>query len=174
MKIFALCLLLWAGLTIGYSKAAEVVTKEDAIQAIRDYRAASKLIAGIHMELMRIDLGEKLEIPKARIEDYKRARKLLEQSVARNPYFPDAYLLLANSYWEIENDLARTVEFYTKALEVDPEYDDIISARAAVHLQLNQVEAAEKDLERLVALGSEHADPIREEIARVKNADADK
>ena len=151
----------------------ETVTKENAIEALREYRTGVKLISAIHTDLMQVsfaaDPAEELEIPEEQIRDYKKAREHLEKSIALNPYFPEVYVFLANSYWEIENDLQKTVEYYSKALEIDPDYDDVISARGQVFIILKQIEYAEKDLKRLDALKSDHAQPLREQITKLKD-----
>ncbi len=150
------------------------MTKENAIEAIREYRTGVKLISAIHADLKQFsfttDPADEIGIPKERIEDYQRARKHLEKSVALNPYLPEAYVFLANSYWEIENDLQKTIEYYSKALDLDPDYDDVISARGQVFIILKRIEDAEKDLQRLEALESDHAPPLREQVAELKTS----
>jgi tetratricopeptide (TPR) repeat protein len=172
MRIAIVCFALLVNMFSASAENPDTMTKENAIEAFREYRTGVKLISGIHTDLMQTsitaDPADEIEIPKERIEDYKLARKHLEKSVTLNPYFPEAYVFLANSYWEIENDLQKTVEYYSRALEIDPDYDDVISARGQVFVILNRVEDAEKDLERLEALDSDHAPPLRKQIAELK------
>ncbi len=151
---------------------SDSLTKLDVIQAFREYRTAVKIITAIHSDLMYTSLttdnSDEVNIPKERLEDYKRAREHLERSITLNPFFPDAYLFLANSYWEIEDDLHKTVDYYNKAIEIDPDYDDVISARGQVFIALKQIEEAERDLLLLEALDSEFAEALRYQIAELK------
>lgn len=167
--VCALFVLSWASAS---GDDSESVTRQNAIEAFREFRVAAKLISAIHAELMQAsfpgEATEELEIPKERLADYKQARKRLERSAALNPFFPEVYVLLANSYWEIENDLEKTVDCYGKALKLDPDYDDVLSARGQVYLLMERVEEAERDLRRLEALKSEHAPSLREQIAELK------
>ena len=150
----------------------DAVTKDKALKAFREYRTAVKLISIIHSDLMRstisTDSKEEFNIPKKDIESYKRARKHLEESIKLNPYFPEAYVYLANSYWEIENDLEKVVTYYSKALELDPEYAEVVSARGHVLTQLGRVKEAGNDLNTLVRLESEFTDSLRKDIAVAK------
>lgn len=163
--------LLLSGLT-AYATPSEPVTKEDAIAAFREYRRGVKLITAIHSDLMQASwtatADKKLEITAQQKVDYQQARKHLQKSISLNPYFPDAYVVLANSYWELENDLQQTLTYYNKALEIDPDYDDVISARGQVLILLKRVADAEKDLQRLEALESDHAPALREQITELK------
>lgn len=148
------------------------VSKEQAGEAFREYRAGVKIITKIQADLMQRGLVAEpmveIEMLPEQVLEYKKARKHWLRSVALNPHFPDVYVFLANSHWEIENDLVKTIDYYTKALEIDPDYDDVLSARAQVYLLLKQTDAAEKDLLRLEALDSEHAEPLREEITKLR------
>ncbi len=152
--------------------SAKAVTKENAIQAFREYRAAVKLISSIHTELMQSSLTDnsigEVVIPKKELENYRQARKHLEQSITLNPYFPEVYVFLANSYWEIEEDLDKVVIFYSKALELDRDYSEVISARGHVLTLLGRIEEAQRDLETLTKLDSEFADSLRSDIATAK------
>ncbi|BDS06812.1 hypothetical protein NT6N_18520 [Oceaniferula spumae] len=150
------------------------VTKEQAIEAFQEYRAGVKIVTAIHKELIQrgFDAEEdgEIKMKPEQLTKYKVARKHWQKSVGLNPLFPEVYVFLANSYWEIENDLPTTIQYYNKALEIDPDYDDVISARAQVYLLLKQLDAAEKDLLRLEALDSEHAESLREEITKLRAA----
>ena len=163
-----LMLLSCAGVTASERK----VSKSDALDAFREYRKAARMIVDVHKKhmakILPDDPDAEAKFSKDLIAQYLQARKHLEKSIAHNPYFPDAYLLLANSYWDIEDDLQKTVEFYTKALEIDPEYADVISARAQVYILLARVKDAEQDLLKLDKLKSEHADPLRAQINEFK------
>ena len=145
------------------------VTKENIIAASREYRTAVKLISAISLQSSFV--GGNTERPKEGLEDYERARRHLKQSIALNPYLPEAYFYLANSYGVIENDLQKTVEYYSRALEIDPDYADVIYSRGNAFISLKRIEDAEKDLRRLEALKSSHAPSLRERIAKLKSGD---
>jgi tetratricopeptide (TPR) repeat protein len=172
MRTAITCILLILGTFPAFADDAGTLTKKDAIEAFRHYRAGVKMISAIHADLMQLSItaepNEGVKIPKERIGAYEQARGHLEKSIALNPYFPEAYVFLANSYWELENDLAKTAEYYGKALEIDPDYDDVISARGQVFVLLERIEEAERDLQRLEALGSAFAKSLREQIAALK------
>ena len=143
------------------------VAKQDVVAAAREFRTAVKLITDVHTA-MAGNASENFAVPKSKIVVYQRARKHLEMSIDLNPFYPETYVYLANSYWEIEYDLDRTIKTYSKAIDLDPTYDDVISARASVLVMLNRIADAKKDLQRLESLKSPHAVMIRTEIASHK------
>ena len=172
MKFLLIGAALLSCMTSVSADTRKVVTKDEAQKAFREYRTAVKLITSIHTDLMQSnitsDSTDEFEIPKKHIGNYKLARKHLEASIKLNPYYPEAYVFLANSYWEIENDLKKVVVYYSKALEFDPEYEGVVSARGHVLTLLGRIEEAEKDLETLKGLNSEFTDSLRNDIATAK------
>ncbi|GEM_PF-1595624 len=148
------------------------MTKEQVIEANCELRKAEKLINHVSNELFERDLindfmeGENL--PEDLRIEYLSARVLLESAVAKNPLLSDAYNLLANSYWEIENDLERTLFFQGKALDLDPENETLIHSRTLVLMDLGRLDEAEREVERLKEKGFEIGDDLANRLARLK------
>ncbi|WP_425399590.1 hypothetical protein [Aeoliella sp.] len=93
---------------------------------------------------------------------YRIARELLIESIELNPFYPDTYVLLGNAYGEIDGDMDKTIEYLSAALQIDPNDDEIVNGRMAMHLNAGDLEAARLDLEQLEALESYYARSMRE------------
>ena len=65
------------------------------------------------------------------LASYRDARDLLLQSIELNPYYPDAYLLVGNAFAEIDGDLDSMLQYYDRAIELDPNNDEFRNARMA-------------------------------------------
>lgn len=173
MKHTLCCLLLILNVMPCFSQEAKPLTKQEAVEAYKEYRIGVKKILSVQQEILGAsfanDGGKKIEIPEHRVADYKAARKHLEKSASLNPYFPEVYVFLANSYWELENDLEKTVEYYSKALDLDPDYDDVISARGYVYTLQGKRDLAMRDLKKLEELKSPHVDGLKDEIKHMEN-----
>lgn len=162
------------------------VTKSEAIAALQKYRAASHIIRQLVHSLfgcwedglrswMAGDSDESADeqIPSysdADLEHYRVAKSLLQESVALNPYFPDAYILLANAYREIDDDVEQQLENYNLAVSLDPDDDEFLNARMALHMDLNNLDAAEGDLLQLERLKSRYADSMRQHFDEARKA----
>ncbi len=148
------------------------VPKQHVIEAAREFRKAVKIIADVQSAITVSNPSVEIAIPKSRRTDYLRARKHLRRSIDLNSYYPETYVFLANSYWELEDDLVMTIKYYSKAIDLDPTFDSVISARAAAFIQIKRIKDAEADLARLDELKSEFASQIRREIEELKASEA--
>lgn len=144
------------------------VAKEDLISAYRAYREAERMIAVI--EEIMTPLDERFaeisfeDIPPNRQAEYRAAIEKLEFSVAKNPYFPEALVLLATAQLDVTQDHAKALKLYSQALEIDPKDGDVLYARACVYVLLDQPSQARKDLEGLKTLDPEYAEALLELI----------
>lgn len=146
----------------------ESITKEQALEAYAEFSTGSRIINGIHQGLMADSLAEEdedLGFSEEQVADYLKARKHIEKSIEINPYFPEAYLFLANSYWEIEDDKDSVIKYYTQALDLYPHYEEVLVARGQIYSLLEKRDLALKDLEVLTELDSTFAWALQAELS---------
>jgi len=153
------------------------VSRQNAIDALREFRIAHRMIAGIHgrfgkrwTDSIGSGLHSDIEFSEDEIQEYKVARDHLLKSLSFNMYFPDTHWMLANAYEEIDRDTGRMLQYYNSCLDLDPCFDDVIVARMGVLLSQKNFAGAEQDLLCLEELGSVHAEPMREHYDKMKNA----
>ena len=141
---------------------------ESVKSAFREWRIAMDII--VTPEFDAEDYSAKPGYPTLEpyFKRWRKTRPHLEKAISLNPYFPDAYALLARSYWEVGDDLPKAVELYSKALELDPEYGQMLLDRGQVYLHMDDIKKSEEDLARLEALKSPHAETLRGQIAESK------
>lgn len=154
------------------------ISRQQAIEALREFRVASSIISIIHVNAGRRwsdgivnSAPEPCAYTDVEIDDYRRARQHLLKSLSLNPYFPDTHWMLANSFEEIDNDKDRLLQYYNSCLDLDPAFDDVIVARMGVLIKNGDLKAAEKDLLSLERLGSHHAISMREHYQNQLNAE---
>lgn len=166
------------------SSGTSQITKVEAITALQKYRAAAHTIRKLQVgrfacweDGMRTwcayydEQSGEPAIPRlneAGIAAYRGARDLLVESIALNPYYPDAYVLLANAFAEIDGDVAKQLEYYTLALDLDPNDDEILNARMGLYLNQGNLPSAGEDLLRLEQLESRYAESMREHYERAR------
>ena len=103
------------------------ISRQAAIDALREFRTASHIIAKIHT-----DYGERwvtlfsdgdTELPEltcAELDKYRVAREHLMKSIELNPFFPDAHWMLANAHSEIDDNFDLLLQYYNSCLDLDP------------------------------------------------------
>ena len=149
------------------------ITKQRAIEALREYRIAVRLINGLMTEALdrwsRQEPQETIAYSEAEISRYQEARVHLQNSMWLNPFFPACHALLANAYGEIDGDVKLQFQYYNSALELDPDDDDVLVARMKMHMDAARIDDAERDLAHLGSLESSHAPPMADHLERLRN-----
>ncbi|MCC9603335.1 hypothetical protein LOC67_22525 [Stieleria sp. JC731] len=146
------------------------ISKQDAIAAISEFRAAHKLISALQKQAMdRWSAGEDFAYTDEELANYKAARDHLLRSLERNPFNPTVHWLLANAYGEIDDDTSKLMKYYNSSLELDPNDDDVLVARMGMHMKAGRFGDAQRDLIRLQQLGSSHAGPMAEHLRKAKD-----
>lgn len=132
------------------------ISSKDLILAYQIYNKASHKIDLLMNEVLNDSyLKEEINfLTKNQIIIYKESRDLLLKSIELNPFHPDVYLYLGNSFWDIENDHEKTLEYFQKALDIYPLNEDILIARITLLINLKKFELAKNDLEKLKEIGS--------------------
>ena len=92
------------------------------------------------------------------------------KSIELNPFFPDAHWMLANAHSEIDDNFDLLLQYYNSCLDLDPWYDDVVVARMGVLMKNGDLRGAERDLQMLEQLGSDHAAPMRARFDKLQDA----
>ncbi|MGF1448389.1 MAG: hypothetical protein ACFB20_03110 [Opitutales bacterium] len=88
---------------------------------------------------------------------YEAARDLWEEAVRLNPFLIDAYILIGNSHIDLDDDMEEAIVWFNRALEVHPDSDLVLSARAAAYELMGEAALAKADRQRLIELDSPFA-----------------
>ena len=153
------------------------ISRQAATDALREFRAASHIIAKIHANYGERWVTTFADSPTAdtgftdaELERYRLAREHLIKSIELNPFFPDAHWMLANAHSEIDDDTDLLLKYYNSCLDLDPWHDDVIVARMGVLMENGDLLGAERDLEMLERLESSHAGPMRTHFDKLPDA----
>nr|WP_143547944.1 hypothetical protein [Rhodopirellula sp. SM50] len=148
------------------------ISKQRAIAALSEFRAAYRLISALQKQAMdrwsQQELNESIGYTDDELSDYRVAREHLLRSLELNPFNPTVHWLLANAYGEIDNDTSTLMQFYNSSLELDPDDDDVLVARMGLHMKAGRLNEAERDLIHLERLGSYHAEPMAKHLRKAK------
>ena len=148
------------------------VSKQNAIAALSQFRAAYRLISALQKRAMdrwsEQELDEVIGYTDEELADYRLAREHLLKSLQLNPFNPTVHWLLANAYGEIDDDTSTLMKFYNSSLELDPDDDDVLVARMGLHMKAGRLAEAEQDLIHLERLDSYHAAPMAEHLRKAK------
>ena len=143
----------------------QVISRQNAIDALKEFRVAEKIIAGLHASVIERWDGT---VPSAagfsgdEIDQYTIARNHLLKSLSLNMFFPDTHWKLATAYEDIDQDMENALQYYNSCVELDPYNDQVIAERMSVLLQRGDTVAAERDLLSLENLGSPLVKSMRE------------
>jgi tetratricopeptide (TPR) repeat protein len=146
----------------------ESIPKDDLIEAYREFRAAAaEFTAGMTAMYEAASFASKkseAEMKADRDRRYRAALPHIELSVELNPYYSPAYEMRAIILRDAKGDLAGAVRDFTTAVELDPEQESSIVARAELLLQLGRIEEARRDLADLEGRESRRAPILRGKI----------
>lgn len=131
-------------------------------------RWSDGMTAWLAAERPPIDRDDFLFYREEELQRYREARDLLLQSIALNPFFSDAYLLLGNAYHEIDGDSELMIRYYDDAIALDPDNAEFHNARMSHYLSTGDLDQALVDLEHLERLQSGYAESMREHYENAK------
>ena len=174
MKHLILIFLIILPITFVSADEKKSVKGTDLIQAFCLYREAADNITKIHNELYSNQNFEEdfdTESPKftkPQKKLYLKTRDLLITSTKLNPYNPEAFMYLGIFYMEVEKNHKKAFEYFSKALDIDPNYEAILSFRFNMSLKIKNFETAEKDLITLKEIGSSYYESSKQELKLAK------
>ncbi len=101
-------------------------------------------------------------VPLMRAKKFKRAQRKFEAALREDEQLAEAHNNLAYCLRKQgEKKYAQALEHYNRAIELKKDMPEPYMYRGVLFVQMGQRDAAEKDLERLVALDSDLADELR-------------
>jgi tetratricopeptide (TPR) repeat protein len=171
--LIALAALLSLGEAVG---EPESIPKGELIEAYREFRAAAEdftagMTAMYESASFASRKGEE-ELKTDRDRQYLAALPHIERSIKLNPYYSPAYEMRAVILCDAKGDLPGAVRDFTTAVELDPEQESSIVARAELLLQLGRIEEVRRDLANLEKRKSRRATSLRAKIDKIEQAGA--
>lgn len=159
------------------AREPESVSKEDLISSYREFRqAASKFMAGMTAMYESASFSSKKtekELIAERDQNYRLARPHIDKSIKLNPFYSPAYEMRAVILRDTEEKLELAIQDFTKAIELEPEFESAIVARGEIFVRLGKVEDARRDLATLEQRKSPRANELRAGIERSEQDGAD-
>ena len=172
--LIALTALLSLGEAVG---EPESIPKGDLIEAYREFRAAAEdFAAGMTAMYESASFASKKseeDLKADRDRRYRAALPHIERSIKLNPYYSPAYEMRAVILRDAKGDLQGAVRDFTTAVELDPEQESSIVARAELLLKLGRMEEARRDLANLEKRKSRRATSLRAKIDKSEQDGAD-
>ena len=171
--LIALPALLGLGEAVGEPQS---IPKEDLIQAYREFRdATEEFTAGMTAMYESSSFSSKRseeDLKADRNKRYRAALPHIERSIKLNPFFAPAYEMRAVILRDAMGDPEGAVRDFTRAVELDPEQESPIVARAELLLQLGRMDEALQDLSELEERKSRRAASLRAKVDKSEQAGA--
>ncbi len=90
------------------------------------------------------------------LQQPQRARDLLEDSLTRYPHQVAALATLGMIYHQFLGDIARGIDAYRRAIELDPDNAILRFSLGSLHMAQNELDAAREQLQQVLRAAPEH------------------
>ncbi|MCH2043713.1 MAG: tetratricopeptide repeat protein [Saprospiraceae bacterium] len=127
-----------------------------AFSSLKDLgRAVSFLERAVELSKYNLDFQEKLGVAYAKMRKHEQAKTCFEFVLKENP---DRKLALANLgfMYALRNDINKAMDYYNRALALDPDYITALLNKAGAHLQQKQLAEANTLLKRVLEIQPNH------------------